>query len=581
MLIRLTRQNPCIPLDESSRYMDWCRTQGLKGFCHKRIYLASGLQLVFLLSDAKKEQQQAAEMFVQILKGSRLKELYALSELRSAAQTDWSVPVYVTGAKSWSSWKEALANARCSRNDFPHLTDEQYAAMLVMGTFNGNGFYRQSCLRALAESTATIRSDIYDAELPLLLFAAFRLNDWAEPIRTDSELIILSELDRCSAEAAFFVMPMAENIIKWHARGAERFKITAKGISEKLLQTVSESNLSTLLRFEDPIRSELYRSICGSGSFIMPEAALRYLLSRERTGYGKTLLFGELLRRGAFSDEELSSLESSGVSDIRYAVLNKKYDNIKGPWPGVEELLADPSAKVRNLGIYVMKTAAETEDPDTSGHAQWPNVNEALQNLLDKSMEELKAAPAGDLRNIEKKRLKNILASIGETRDEYWLPTLDSLIDGEDESLAVAAFSAWTDITRKNGEDRCWTALAEGSEAFVNASYKAVKKFGIRFDCRMLYEEYLKKKDSPVGRKLLLLLLNAPSWNRLIYLLLLLDSQSTDRELQSRILFCCRHLSPYCTLPQKQREELRAVLNERASLLPADIVRNVLFGIGN
>jgi hypothetical protein len=40
---------------------------------------------------------------------------------------------------------------RSIREKYPHLSDEEYSALLCIGTFHYNGYFRENCLRKLAD----------------------------------------------------------------------------------------------------------------------------------------------------------------------------------------------------------------------------------------------------------------------------------------------------------------------------------------------------------------------------------------------------------------------------------------------
>lgn len=68
---------------------------------------------------------------------------------------------------------------------------EQYVAILCMGTFHSNGYFRQSCMEELAQ---------YEESLPFLVI---RLNDWVEEIRNSAYDLVMYRIKTCGIKELF------------------------------------------------------------------------------------------------------------------------------------------------------------------------------------------------------------------------------------------------------------------------------------------------------------------------------------------------------------------------------------------
>ena len=101
-----------------------------------RSYLGA-LQRIFVFSDEKQMQTEAAAIDEEILSNISVKDLLWLSEnFRS-----WRWDFYVSDMADW--------DIDFSRENFLHLSDGQYEALLKFGTFISNGYSRQWCVELL------------------------------------------------------------------------------------------------------------------------------------------------------------------------------------------------------------------------------------------------------------------------------------------------------------------------------------------------------------------------------------------------------------------------------------------------
>lgn len=76
------------------------------------------------------------------------------------------------------AWNIDWRKVNIGRKQLSRLNDTEYLTVLKLGTFHGNGYYRQKCMEALASYEGT------------LSFIMLRLNDWVSSIRESAFVLV-------------------------------------------------------------------------------------------------------------------------------------------------------------------------------------------------------------------------------------------------------------------------------------------------------------------------------------------------------------------------------------------------------
>ena len=148
-------------------YVDFISKVALPSFQKGNLEYISVLQSVFALNDAMDYQRAVADAYINLLAQSTVKQLiYIENHCRI-------YPAFYEWNESFM-WKPCWENADMSRERFQQLSDEQYQAVLKLGTFHTDGYCRQICIAELSAC---------EDSLP---FFIFRMNDWVEAIRERS-----------------------------------------------------------------------------------------------------------------------------------------------------------------------------------------------------------------------------------------------------------------------------------------------------------------------------------------------------------------------------------------------------------
>ena len=138
------------------------------------------LYKAFVINTAVEYHKEIAKIFKELLSGISVKKLIRLSENCRAyyySYEDYEITSYKV------EWKEI----RFEREQFSYLTDEEYIAILRLGTFHENGYFRQMCMECL---------EGYENNLS---FYILRINDWVTQIRSLAYELSMAEIDKDDA----------------------------------------------------------------------------------------------------------------------------------------------------------------------------------------------------------------------------------------------------------------------------------------------------------------------------------------------------------------------------------------------
>ena len=552
-----------IPKAEKERFLAYYCPYACEGFQKGNLAYANDLQKIFLFTDTQNEQRNAAQAFLEKLMTVNAKQLIILSEdIRKI--TYYSEEPYLYA----KHWRIAMENVRHTREQFPHLTDAQYMALLCMGTFNSNGFYRQMCLLALKECGLTLPTKLYGMEMSPLPFYLLRVNDWVSEIRELSKNLALNEIPHCDSANLLLVLPTLEKIRCSHRREWHDFKEIEETLRHQLQRKLPTDDLSAIIRFDINNRNAVYLFLQRNRT--LSKEQMEWLLAHEKTGYGKKLLFTGIIHFYDSDELDMEKFLADKCTDVRYCALNYKYDKCKNSWSGLDKMLLDSSAKIRGLAGFILKR-----------HENFDIIT-FYQNSLHEFAEKWKEETNFSKKLIFRKYCRISLLGIGENGSVDNISSLEDYMKYEEDGIVRAAMQAYGMIMQEKGDSLYWDYLVSDTPEYALTAYKLIRKYDISYAPKKLYETYLSKKGSvpsSLSDKFLILLINGPSWSRLEYLLTLYDAQDISEQMQFSIREQCRHRNMYVRLDAEQVERLKAVLERQKDVLPERLVKEILFDL--
>ncbi|MBR1771692.1 MAG: hypothetical protein IJ747_06650 [Lachnospiraceae bacterium] len=551
-----------ISREEEERFFIYVHSYALPGIRNGQTGYVYDLQGAFLFRDAMHDQMEIAQCILAELQRSSIRELLRLSDenrirFRLANR-------YYT--REWNAWYEAMKAVKHKRADFAFLSDQQYVAMLSLGTFHSNGFYREMCMRALCTQSARVYSETYQVPLAPLVFYLLRCNDWVEEIRTLAFELAVKEIECADAMNLVLALPILVKLKDSYRRNQSDLQELTDSLLKRLQAILSEPELERIVQLNDFERNAVYRMFCQNA--LLSRAQMNRLLTQEKTGYGKRLLFQAIMTYYECSEAELEQYLHSKHADVRYAALQYKFNLRKTAWEGLPAMLLDRSAKIRSMACYIL-TKQDSCD-----------VRLFYLDNLKKAENDLQQAETSEEIQVCQSRMAVCLLGIGENGDEQDLPVLKPYLARGEVRIVKAALTAYGMIARENTPELYWEYLTQDDVMAAVCAYKQIKKYHVAYDEKRLYQAFCVRKNMPTGRLFLNLLLNSHSWRRLEYLLELCDDQDIPSEARESILNACKKRNMYIRIDQATIDRIKAVLERKKNTLPdAHLAENILFDL--
>lgn len=483
------------------------------------------LQSVFAYPDERQLQAEAAAIDEEILSGISVKELIWLSE-------------------NFRSWDFYTADAvgmdiDFRRENFGHLSDGQYDALLKFGTFMANGYNRQRCMEMLWQA---------EGALPFLIL---RMNDWVAPIRERAFVLAGRRLYECPAQELFFALPMLEKVAYSGRRDEDKFNDFRGQIEHvifSLLRSAQYQELHAICRCEAAIKNAFYRFV--NQHRVLELEQMERLLATEKTGYGKRMLILGIMGHYDCDREKLEKYLASKSPVVRYHALLYRYEREKDAWAGLERMLLDASRRIRENAAYIL-------------------VKCRAMDVVSYYLQEL-----------DRQVSKNALLGIGENGTRRELETILPCLENPDEQICKAALTAYGNLASSSGDTVYWRFLSEGSPVLARQAYRLIQKYRIPYSAASLYNGYLQNRGCVSGECFLKLLLCAPSWQRLPYLLMLYcDADFPDQWRGATLSKICER-SLYAKVSAQQAQEICDLLERNAQRIPPEVSRGIRLDLG-
>lgn len=433
------------------------------------------------------------------------------------------------------AWNIEWQKVSIDRKQLSRLNNTEYLSVLKLGTFHGNGYYRQKCMEALASYEET------------LSFLVLRLNDWVSPIRESAFSLVQKRLETCGIHELFEALPMFAKVKDSRRRSDEHVLQIDRQIMSILSAKISVMPVDDIHTYDVNIKNAIYRIV--SKSRILDEDSMKRLLELEKTGYGKTVLIRGIFQHYQCDEEQIRQCLQSNSSIVRYYALLYRYKKQQNIWHGIETMLMDKSRRIRDYVSYVLKK-----------HSDF--------SVLD----------------YYKKRLKENVTSIAilgisEHGSRPEIGIIKPFLHAEDEHIAAAALQAYGRLAVQEGEELYWRYLFDCRQMISTRAYRMIWKYNICYGAATLYHAYLCHENTRLGEYLLNLLLREPSWERLPFILRLYGKENLPETIESNLQRAIRTRNMYARISTKQAQEIYDILQEKNDIIPKDIKEGIEFDI--
>lgn len=500
-------------------FLDFISKVALPSFQKGNIEYISVLQGVFALKDVKDYQLAVAVAYIDLLSQSTVKKLIYIEEHCRV------YPAFDEWNESFT-WKPCWESVDMSRAHFHHLSDEQYQAVLKLGTFHADGYCRQICITELST---------YEDSLP---FFIFRMNDWVEAIRERSFQFSCNRIKTCSMHELVSAMPMLDKLRNSGRRKVEYLNQIELLITDHIASKAQMMEVNRVHTYDITIKNAIYRFV--NRNPVLSLDAMETLLFREKQSYGKKMIILGIFKHYNCDSDKMETYLKSKSSVVRYETLvYRYYTKMKEPWPGLTDLLMDKTKKIRLEASYILEKH---------------KVLNALEYYKDKLSESVSTIT---------------IHGIGEHGSYSDIELVKPYLDHRDERLVKAAFSACSNLMANKGEEIYWKYLLDETPGICKRAFVAIKKYEIHYGAGFLYSEYLRQENEQIKNYILKLICIEPStWGRLPYLLKLLGSDSLSEDQENLILGAIGGRSMWAHISQNEAQEIRDILEEVSKIKP-------------
>ena len=416
-----------------------------------------------------------------------------------------------------------ISQADLTRENYPHLSDEEYSALLCIGTFHYDGFFREKCLRSLAGYNGYLR------------YYYIRMNDRVHEIRLCSGDILKEILPKCPLYDIVRDTPILEKLHFTKRRSEKNLGEIVSIICERIKKELNTEHIRKLIGEEPNIRNSFYKFGCQNSLF--SKEILEFIIEHEPFGNSKERMLMHKFGRFGCSGEEYEKYIHHKCPNVRYIALLKRYEEINNSWEGLETLLTDKASKVRALAAFIFK--------------KYKGLDERNYYLGLLGTEHTATA----------------LTDLGIYGTKADAETIKSFITSDNSAIARQALHSYGKLMGTDGSDIYWKYLCSDDIRMSREAYRVIMSNRIIYPIESVWAEYQKRMDVPNGKFFLYLLCNRTDWERMKYLVKLYADDSLDETIKDKICFSLHRRNMYKKLSAETADELISVIDKHKDKL--------------
>lgn len=459
---------------------------------------------VFAEKDAENMKRCAAalEKFLRRQNAVKVRELY--NNFRERTSLTWGI-----------SWK----NVDVSRIEKNAADDRELFAVMAIGSFHPNGYFREKCIKKLKD---------LDGSLPYLFIG---MNDWVEEVRRAAEDAALYRLKICGTDellhSAYHAVRLRSCLRRSGNAAEDAVSMIKRRFSDEK-EIVSAEKISAMELCE---RRALY-DLMIDGNTVSAKTAEEYI-DCEKNTLLQSLLIGRTLSLYDISDETAERWLRSRSGVVRKNALQFMYEHGKADAETAKEFLLDEKRSMRELAAFIV----QKYDPDF--------------DFTDFYLKELD----GD------KRYAAVLG-LGELSDAKRAEKqLREMLSCSDEKAAALALTSLSHIMGDRGGDVYFGYLTSENKKLAAAAYRAAMSAKPLFGADDLYQLYGSVSDPVLKRRLTILMTHEDSWERIPYLLEVYGSEG----IAFRIAKAVSQRNVYAKISSELAERIRIAADDALS----------------
>lgn len=464
---------------------------------------------------------KAALVLKSILNKLTIREIERIDiQMRETTSMEWFI--------DWN--KQKLSNFMTKK-----MSEEERGAVLAFASCNPNGYIREQAVNALA---------YYKNSLPFLLL---RCNDWVSQVRKVAETAVQQKLENATEQEILFALPLIEKLYRSERCNYNRVLSSMIDVFGK-----KESLIPKALRSPDARIRRNCVSLLEQTS-IPYEKYLTKHMKYEKDPYIRRMIFQKFLT----SSENSWSLIELGLNDknafIRRMALQYLYEHHLDKAITVSErMLLDKNASIRDWARWIIAKQRNEFD-----------FHQFYLIHMDSST-------------------AVCLYGLGEVGTSIDCPMIERFVHDTDIHKARAAMCALMNLEPDSYISQVTELLLSEKPGIVKMAWMLLKKNG-EFDFERVYQIQAISSYEYTKIKCISLLYDSPMWKRLIYLLMILgsDSQAIERECVTRIKRWHddfnQNSNYLIVLPEEDKRTIHQLLNDKKCFLEPEIMEQIQF----
>ncbi len=167
------------------------------------------------------------------------------------------------------------------------------ASILRLGTLHPNGYFREKCMKALADDEASYG------------YIALRLNDWVRQVRETAYRILSEKLDEAKVDTAVKMLPFISRTKKGERYGYRQFQEIEEKLADRILLHLDEISLENIRNYPPATKRFLYKTLISPA--VLSRQEVQRILAREKNGNEKALVIRLILQKYTCSDAEIDA----------------------------------------------------------------------------------------------------------------------------------------------------------------------------------------------------------------------------------------------------------------------------------
>lgn len=421
---------------------------------------------------------------------------------------------------NYSSQRETLDFKRLQK-----YSGENYPYILAVGTFHFNGYFREHCVKEIAE---------YPQFLP---FAFNLLNDWVTQVRKRAE----KSVGKMMSAADIFTVAVTYKEFDLMEKNGRYDKAYLADMRRNAAARITVGlDVPTAEKFcKMPQERERYMVFSALLRDKLPSIeTAKYIISHENKNV-ESILTLYFISRYELSKKLLIDFTKNRQPKVRAAAVDKLYE-LFGLWEGADYLLLDQTKAVRSRMQFYFEKHSSLD------------VKKFYKDNFP-----LPSAIMG-------------FGECGKYEDEQYVK---HFTDSPDDKIAAAAVYALANMTGDGNDDLYYELLFDSRKKTAKAAYRAFLRVGNAFPERVYRDITVNSGNELLVRRLVRILCKCSisPWYAMPYLIRLYNEE--DMYIQILVRYTVEKRSRFITVSGDLADDINTALNE--SVLPSKLADDI------